>query len=162
MLCSARWGKLDLQVSLGVLACNEGGRCQRPLPSTSRTPSDSFTICHAVKGLGSSNYQPVSLPISSHGGLGGPTLEMNQAVFSHNKYGVHKMPNQHLQMALTRKPRSSRKESPEDVCYRPREPLDVCYPQRHGVSMLSAFTWRGQNENTVATSMLSQQGEEVS
>lgn len=95
-------------------------------------------------------------PTSSHSGLPGPTLEMNQEGSSQSKQnGVHKMPNQHLQMALTRKPRSSGKESPE-LC--PVSP-GICVAQRRGVSVLSAFTWRGQNENTVATSMLSQQGE---
>lgn len=99
----------------------------------------------------------LSLPTSSHSGLPGPTLEMNQEGSSHGKQnGVRKMPNQHLQMALIRKPRSSGKESPE-LC--PVSP-EICAAQRHGVSVLSAFTWRGQNENTVATSMLSQQGEE--
>lgn len=53
-----RMGKLDLQVSLGVLAWNEGGCCHGPLLRTPRTPSDSFTACHAVKGHGISSYQP--------------------------------------------------------------------------------------------------------
>lgn len=64
--------------------------------------------------------------------------------------------NQNLEMALTRKPRSSVKESPE---LGPESPW-MCVAQRRGVSELSAFTWRGQNENAVGTSMLSQQGEE--
>lgn len=58
-------------------------------------------------------------------------------------------------MALTEKPRPTKKESPE-LCPESRWKHAA---ERHGHSVSSAFTWRGQSENLITTSVLSQQGE---
>lgn len=57
-------------------------------------------------------------------------------------------------MALTEKPRPIGKESPE---FCPESRWMSCRETR-AFSVSSAFTWRGRSEDSITTSMLSQQG----